>query len=177
LYSCKTVEFGHTVIDVNGMIYDFTNRPVPNYTIHLGDKYSSITDINGRFFISRVPAGAYSIKGEGAGYESYQGDILINDREQIVYLRVPSFSQLLDLADNALSKNQLSEAESYVWRADHIGELTTELLFYMAVIKFRQKDYAAAIDHLKTAIKLGSTDIYVEKFLNDLLNMRYENAD
>jgi hypothetical protein len=169
------VEFGNTVIDVNGMIYDFTNRPISNYTIHIGEKYWSTTDINGRFLISNVPVGEYIINGEGNGYESYQGDVLVKDREQIIYIRVPSFSQLLDLVDLALSKNQLDEAENYIWRANLAGGFTTELLFYMAVIKYRQKDYSSAIINLRTAIDLGSTDIYVIKFLNDILNMDVKN--
>jgi hypothetical protein len=175
LCSCKTAEFGHSVIDVNGMVYDFANRPVPNYTVRIGEGHSSITDINGRFLVARIPTGPYLLRGEGTGFESYEGDILVNNREQIVYLRVPSFGQLLNLIDDALFKNQLTEAEGYAYRASRTGGLTTELLFYMAVINFRQKDYMSAIENLRTAIKLGSTDIYVEKFLGDIVNKVFEN--
>jgi hypothetical protein len=175
LFSCKTAEFGYKVMDVNGMIYDFSNRPIPNYTIFLGEKYSSMTDINGRFLISKVPAGNYIIHGEGGGYESYQSAVVISQREQIIYIRLPSFNQLLELADTALVKNQINEADAYLVRASLLGEETTELLFYRATVRFRQKRYAAALDLLQTAINSGSADIYVEKFLQDLKRMRDEN--
>ncbi|GHV77505.1 hypothetical protein AGMMS49942_23260 [Spirochaetia bacterium] len=175
LFSCKTAEFGYKVIDVNGMIYDFSNRPIPNYKIFLGEKYSSTTDINGRFLISKVPAGDYIIHGEGGGYESYQSAVVIYQREQIIYIRLPSFKQLLELADTALAKNQINEADAYLVRAGLLGEETTELLFYRATVRFRQKRYIEALNILQTAVNSGSTDMYVREFLNDLKRMQDEN--
>jgi hypothetical protein len=171
LSSCKTAEFGHPMIDVNGMIYDFSNKPISNYTIHLGEKYTSISDINGRFYLPKIPANTYKITGNKEGYETYVSNILINSKEQIIYLRIPSSSQLLDLADQSLSSHNISEAELYIERASNIGSTSIELLFYSAVVSFRKKEYQKAIDHLMAAKDLGSTDIYVEKFFNDLKNL------
>jgi hypothetical protein len=168
-YSCKTAEFGFLVIDLNGMVYDFDNKPVQNYKITIGKKYSSVTDINGRFLISKIPAGHYSLKGEKNEYETYEGDILINDRRQIVYIRVPNYNQLLGLVDTALTDNHIENAEIYAQRANAVGGLKTELLFYLAIIKFRQKDNNGAIEFLRTAVNTGSSDIYINQFLNYLL--------
>ncbi len=176
-FSCKTAEFGHPMIDVNGMIYDFSNKPVSNYTVTLGEKYTSISDINGRFYFQKVPADTYEITGNKEGYETYKDTIFINSKEQIIYLRIPSLSQLLDLADEALSGHNIPEAETYIERAARIGGTSIERLFYSAIISFRKKEYQKAMDYLVTAKDAGSTDIYVEQFLNDLKKLAEANHE
>ena len=166
--SCKTAEFGFKVIDVNGMVYDFSNRPVPFCEISLGKKYSSSTDINGRFSLPKVPVGNYTITGNKKGFESYSEEVMIKDRGQIIYFRMPSQSQLLALLDEALSTNNLGAAEEMAERAYRIDDKNIEMLFYYATVKFRQGDYAKAIVFLETAKNLGSKDSYIEKFLTML---------
>jgi hypothetical protein len=151
------------------MIYDFENRPISNYMLTLGKNDTTITDINGRFLFQKIKAGRYGITGHKAGYETYEGEIIISDKRQIIYLRIPSSGQLLDLADNALTRNQIDEAYEYTQRAYRIGEITTELLFYMAVISFRRGIYTDAIYFLQAAIHSGSTDEYVYRFLEELM--------
>jgi tetratricopeptide (TPR) repeat protein len=151
------------------MIYDFANKPVSNYRVNIGEDKSSLSDVNGRFVIEKIPVGTYAITGEKEGYEKYSGSIDINSGNQIVYIRVPSAGQLLELADASLGKNQLDEAEDYMRRAYATGDITTELLFYYATVKFRQQSYEEAIAYLQAALHRGSKDRYVEKFLGYLL--------
>jgi tetratricopeptide (TPR) repeat protein len=169
---CKTAEFGHKIVDVNGMVYDFSNRPVSNYTISLGTRYIAITDINGRFVISETPVGTYQMSGEKDGYELYEGAVDITGQGQIVYIRVPSRGQLLELADEALERNEIDRAETYVERAYRIGPESTEVLFYYATVKFRQKHYDEAITYLWKARENGSKDEYLEKFLFEILRIQ-----
>jgi tetratricopeptide (TPR) repeat protein len=164
---------GCRTLDINGMVYDFSNKPVPYYTVNLGKRrYTSTTDINGRFVLTKVRAGEYQINGDKTGYETYEGSIVIHDRGQIVYIRVPSQGQLLTLTDEALGRNELNEAEMYIQRAYQAGPASTELLFYYAAIKFRQKRYNEAIQYLQQAKNNGSKDEYVERFLNDLIRIQ-----
>ncbi|MDR1105019.1 MAG: hypothetical protein LBL44_01555 [Treponema sp.] len=172
LCSCKTAEFGYTVIDLNGMVYDFANKPVPNYLVTVGEKNVSVTDINGRFVMEKIALGVYPIKGEKEGFEPFAETLDIFDRGQIVYIRVPSSGQLLELADVALSKNRLDEAEAYLKRAWDIGDITAELLMYYAAVKFRQGLYDEAIVRLQSAVNRGSQDRYIEKFLDYLLEKK-----
>jgi tetratricopeptide (TPR) repeat protein len=151
------------------MVYDFENKPVPQYIITLDNKTPVSTDINGRFFLPKVKSGKHEIKGKKDGYEEYQGEIIINDRRQIVYFRVPNTAQLINLADEALSKNQIGDAAVYMKRAESIGEVTTELLFYSAVVLFRAGEYKQAIEKLRSAVSLGSRDEYVSRFLDELI--------
>ena len=171
--SCKTTEFGFRVIDVNGMVYDFSNRPVPYCEVTLGKNYKSSTDINGRFSLPKVPAGTYIITGAKKGFESYSEEVTVKDRGQIIYFRMPSQGQLLTLVDEALSKNDLDTAGEMAERAYRIDYKNIEMLFYCATVRFRQNDYAEAIVFLEIAKSLGSKDSYIDKFLTILKELRY----
>jgi tetratricopeptide (TPR) repeat protein len=166
---CNTTGYGRIAVGLNGMVYDFENKPVPQYIITIDNKTPVSTDINGRFFVPKVRSGKHQIRGEKSGYEEYKGEIIINDRRQIVYFRIPNTAQLLNLADDALSRNRIEEAALYIKRAETIGETTTELLFYSAVVFFRKGEYKPAIEKLKTALSLGSRDEYVTRFLDELI--------
>ena len=169
--SCKTAELGFKVIDINGMVYDFSNRPVTNYEIALGRRYKGSTDINGRFTISRVPIGNYTITGQKNGFENYIDKITIKEKGQIIYIRIPSQNQLLNMVDEALTANNFYLAEEMAERAYQIDKNNIETLFYCATVAFRQSDYKKAFSLLENAKNLGSKDLYIEKFLTVLKEM------
>ena len=172
--SCKTAEFGCKIIDISGMIYDFSNRPISFYNVSLGKKYNSATDINGRFIIPKVPAGEYTIVGSKKGYEKYTDEININDSRQIIYIRVPSQKQLLEMADNALTENDFASAEEILQKAYQIDQNNMEMLLYFAAVKYRQNEYEKAIFFLESAQSLGSKDNYIGNFLNMLKEKQNE---
>ena len=169
LASCRTAEFGFRVVNISGMIYDFSNRPVPNCEISLGRRYRSTTDINGRFTLQNVALGIYAITAYKEGFEVYSEGIIINGPEQIIYIRIPSQNQLLNLVDEALVINNLALAEETIERAYQIDNNNIEMLFYYATVKFRQQEYEGAISFLETAKSIGSRDLYIDKFL-EILN-------
>ena len=173
--SCKTANFSKNVFDVNGMVYDFSNRPVPYCEIIIGNKYKTSTDINGRFTLPGISIGDYSISGEKRGFEAFFDLISVRERGQIIYFRIPSQSQLLFLLDEALSVNDLSTANEMAYRAYNIDENNIEMLFYYAVVKFKEHDYENAVEFLQKAIDLGSKDVYIMKFLSILEEILNEN--
>ena len=168
LVSCKTTDFGSKAFDINGMIYDFSNRPVAHCEISLGKWYKGITDINGRFTFQKVSPGTYTVSGHKNGYEPYSEEIILKDRGQIIYIRIPSQNQLLNMVDEAIAANNFILAEEIAVRAYHIDKTNIEMHYYFAVIKFRQHQYKRAISYLETAKYLGSRDFYIEKFLTTL---------
>jgi len=173
--SCKTTEFGFKVININGMVYDFSNRPVPNYEISLGRKYKGSTDINGRFTLPRVPVGVYAISGHKNGYENYLEEVIVKDRGQIIYIRVPSQNQLLNMVDDALASNNFAVAGEMAERAFQIDGNNIETLFYNAAVSFRQQQFEKAVFFLELATDLGSKDFYIDKFLSILREKQNEN--
>ena len=168
MLSCKTAEFGYSKFEISGMIYDFSNRPVPFCNISLDNKYNSSTDINGRFIFSGISGDKYTIIAGKKGYEIYIDEIILNDNRQIIYIRIPSQKQLLYLADEALTANDLFSAEKFLDRAYQIDRNNIEMLLYSAAVKYRQNKFEKAIFFLKYAQKLGSKDVYINKFLNIL---------
>jgi len=173
--ACKTAEFGFKIINISGMVYDFSNRPVSNYEITLGKWYSGSTDINGRFTLLKVPLGNYEIRGSKKGYENYTGEVIIKDKGQIIYIRVPSQNQLLTMADEALTASNFILAEEIVERAYQIDKNNIEMLFYYAAILFRQNNLEGAASFLEDAVNLGSRDLYVQKFLSVIRRIQDEN--
>ena len=175
LLSCKTTGFGFKGVDVNGMIYDFSNRPVPFCDVYLGRWRRSSSDINGRFVISKVPAGTYTITGNRKGFEEYSGEVTVREKGQIIYIRLPSQNQLLNLVDEALCANNLAMAEEMAERAFQIDPNNIEMLFYYAAVKFRQRDYKKAMEFVDSAKTLGSRDQYIERFTSQLKEKVYAN--
>jgi len=172
--SCGTIGSSRKAIDINGMIYDFSNRPIAHCRITIGQRHSGITDINGRFVLPRIPTGSYTITVQKEGYETFSDSIFIQNQGQIIYIRIPSQSQLLNLADEALTAMNTDAAEEFVQRAYQIDRNNIEMLFYYATIKFRQQKYSEAIDFLMSARNLGSRDPYISRLLSILLELKDE---
>jgi len=173
--SCKTAEFGFKTADINGMVYDFSNRPVFNYEVVLGENFFGSTDINGRFTLLKVPLGNHKISGSKSGFENYNDEVIIKDKEQIIYIRIPSQNQLLAMADEALASNNFTLAEEMAERAYQIDKNNIETLFYYAAVSFRQNNFKKAVSFLEDALNLGSKDYYVQKFLSVIKEMQNEN--
>ncbi|MDR1803604.1 MAG: carboxypeptidase regulatory-like domain-containing protein [Treponema sp.] len=175
--SCKTAEFGYKVFDINGMIYDFSNRPVAYCEITLGGRgLNSTSDINGRFSIRGVPVGNYALTVQKDGYEKYSEVFFIKQSGQIIYVRLPSQNQLLDLVDEALTANNFILAEEMAERAYRIDSNNIEALFYFATVKYRRRDYDGALKYLEAACDLGSKDPYIDKFMALLKEARNANS-
>lgn len=175
LSSCKTAEFGYRHIDVNGMVYDFSNRPVAGYRVTLGKK-ETVSDVTGRFSFLNIPVGQYVIAGSKTGYETYDGIIDAFERGQVVYLRIPSERQLLDLADASLSGNNIDAASSFVSRAAHTGFVSEACRFYQAIVFFRKGIPESACVTLDSLIAGGCSDAYVRSFRDSLRSMTCEVA-
>ena len=175
--SCKTAEFGYRVFDVNGMIYDFSNRPVAYCEVVLGGRgLTGTSDINGRFSVPRVPLGNYTLTVYKDGYEKYSEVFFIKQRGQIIYVRLPSQNQLLDLVDEALAANNFILAEEMAGRAYQIDPNNIEVLFYFAAVKYRLHDYGGALAFLEAAGDLGAKDPYIDKFMTLLKEAQDANS-
>jgi len=175
--SCKTAEFGYRVFDINGMVYDFSNRPVANCEISMGRRgLNGTSDINGRFFIPAVPMGKYTLAVYKDGYEKYSEEFFIDQKGQIIYVRLPSQNQLLDLIDDALTANNFLLAEEMAERARRIDPNNIEALFYFAAVKFKLRDYSGALALLEEAVNLGSKDPYIDKFIARIKEMENANS-
>lgn len=95
---------------MQGMIYDYENRPVCGYTIALEGTGKTVTDLNGRFCFANVPYGTGSLSGEGPRHADYRDIFEFADRAQILHVRIPSCAWLYREADRELSEGDLGGA-------------------------------------------------------------------
>ncbi len=111
---CKTVPGEKEKIDLNGMIYDTENRPVVNYRIYIDGKGMCTSDIGGRFVINRVQKGEHLFSGYGDGYLKIEERIVVYDKSQILYIRIPSMESKFKEAFELIKQNELDKAEKII---------------------------------------------------------------
>jgi hypothetical protein len=165
--SCKTAEFGMRKFDLNGMVYDFENRPVSGYEVSIDGK-KAVTDVTGRFSFAGMTTGMHALKGAKGGFESFSGDIDARDAESIAYIRIASERQLLDLACAALDDGDAPKASGLVARAEGTGHASSDCRFLRAIVLFRMGDADGARSTLDALIADGCEDPYVGRMRDDL---------
>lgn len=170
---CKTTSVIYGVT-INGMVYDFDNRPVGGYHLTLNDEVEVVTDITGRFTFEKVKLGEYVLRGESGRYEGYEGRIIIYDQDQVIYLRIPSFLQLISLTDKALEENRLGEAERFLKRASAMNRDDIDVMIYEAVLAYRYCNIEQAIRKVEQIKVSGYREEWLESFYDELRKVQRE---
>lgn len=171
--SCKSSEsiFVH-MPELHGMVYDYSNTPVANYTLTIssntGNKAVSVTDVTGRFVFTGLENGTYMVTGSKQGFEECSEQFVLSSRNQILYIRIASSSQLADLAADSLEKGRLQEAEHYVQRSLAVDETDTAALFCAAVLAYRKGDADSALRRLEYIEQTGNAGSTVYLFIADI---------
>jgi uncharacterized protein HemY len=88
--------------------------------------------------------------------------------EQLVYLRSASLDNLLERVNDALKQGNFINADQYMKEAEMIQPQTVESYFCEAVLRFRQKDYTAALAALQEAQKLEPGNATINQFMAQL---------
>ena len=114
LAGCKTVPGEKEKIDINGMVYDTQNRPVVNYRIYIDGNGVSTSDIGGRFYVSRIQKGEHVFSGRGEGYLNVEEKIVVYDKAQILYIRVPSIESMFESAFVNIKNGEYEKAEEII---------------------------------------------------------------
>ena len=172
---CKTTSLIYGV-NINGMVYDFDNRPVAGYHLKLNDDLEVVTDITGRFTFEKVKLGEYLLTGESNRYETYEGKIIIYDHDQVIYLRIPSFSQLINLTDKALEANNLQEAEGFLKRAAAMNIQDIDVMIYEAVLAYRYYNIEQAIRKIEQIKVNGYRNEWLDRFYDELRKIQPRNS-
>ncbi len=79
---------------LNGMVYDYDNRPVSDVAVVLDEKWKIETDINGRFSFPLVEPGDYTLELEKEGYEPLERTFHFHSRTQVFYIKIVPLDQL-----------------------------------------------------------------------------------
>ena len=141
-----------------GMVYDLGGKPCVNAAISLDEETTAQTDINGRFVLQSVTKGSHTVNVRKSGYEDLNTKLDFVNRNQVLYLRVTSFDQLLAQTEQALSTRSFGEAESLFTRAEAIIEDDPVALFLKAIYYRLMREPQKAIDALTKAIRDGTNE-------------------
>ncbi len=142
--------------EINGMIYDFDNKPASMYSLELVEPgLSTVSDVTGRFSFTDVPFGTYTIKGTGKDFESISETFNFYDNRQIIYLKAASRDQLYSMIYSCLEEERIDEAENYLERLFSIDKDDETALFYSAVIDLRKNDTEKALETLLKLEKIS----------------------
>ena len=164
---CKTTSMIYGV-NINGMVYDFDNRPVAGYHLKLNNDLEVVTDITGRFTFEKVKLGEYVLTGQSSTSEAYEGKVAIYDQDQVLYLRIPSFSQLINRTDKALEEDNLQEAEAFLTRAVAMNSEHIDSLLYGAILAYRKNNIGQALELLGKVQQKGYRSEWVMVFYDEL---------
>lgn len=165
LAGCRSVPGGGERITLRGMVYDRSNRPVGNYVISVDGKPRGITDIGGRFVLEDVERGTRVLAGQGQGYCSFSDVTEVVDSRQVLYIRVPTTTQMLEEALAYGKEGQLEEALACVEEA-LTAEESREALFCKAVLLYLSGRHQESLGVLE-ALGDGAGGDLVERLKED----------
>lgn len=162
--ACKSTPENRTEITVNGMIYDTNNSPVVNYFITIDETVECVSDIGGRFTLKNVSKGQHLLTGYGDGYLDMEQTVIITDKSQILYLRVPSIESRFEKAYEYIKEKEYFKAENCIKDILLSDENNTDALFFMGVIKQYQGFSEESFEYIRKIKEQGEGGYYVEEF-------------
>jgi tetratricopeptide (TPR) repeat protein len=166
---------GSERVALNGMVYDFDNRPVSDAEISVDGHPVTRSDINGRFSLGEISFGQYKVDVSKKGYETASIPVDYSDVTQIIYAKVFSAKQLLTASEKEAESRNWAGAVAFLDRIDAIGVKDPAAHYLRAVIYFREGEAQEARKILESLLSDGYDEPYVHLFLADLL--QYSLAD
>lgn len=122
---------------LQGMIYDYENKPVCGFHVSIDGKQKTVTDINGRFTIPDVLFGTHAIEGNGTEYSPWSENIDFNDKTQVLYIRVPSTLWLFAKLDGDLTESDFKEAKKTLSQFSASETQSPRYTLYSNIFLFR----------------------------------------
>ncbi len=157
-----------TTADLHGMIYDYHSQPCSNVQIRIDKRKGPSSDINGRFVLKNLSKGMHSVVFSKEGFEDVSFSFNFSNRTQVLYLKLFSLDQLLELAQKELENKKLGKAEGYLKRAAKIDATNAVLLYLKAVIALKRDQIDLAVQELNTILKQGVIEPVVFLTLADI---------
>lgn len=120
-----------------GMVYDWENKPVSGYRILVNGGRLAVTDINGRFSFDGIRFGEVTLAGESATHIPHDQRLQFDDRNTIVYLRVPSNDHVYLLVDSMIAERKYADAKKNLSFLGEGETKTSRYHLYNAIIDWR----------------------------------------
>jgi len=160
-----------------GMIYDLDQKPCPGALVLVDGQPGPRTDLNGRFTIGALTRGSHDIRVVKEGYEPLETSIEYLDRSQVLYLKVTSHDQLLRMAEEAMGRRRLREADGYLSRAESFDADDPVGSYLRAMYLIRTEDIDGAVKVLDRILASGLEEPAVYLSLADIYQHRIGDRD
>ena len=160
-----------------GMIYDLDEKPCAGALVVVDGEPGPRTDLNGRFTIGAMSRGVHDLRVVKDGYEPLETSIDYLDRTQVLYLKVTSHGQLLRMAEEALGRRRLQEADGYLRRAEALDADDPVGFYLRAMYQVRAGDIEGAVQTLGRILASGLEEPAVYLSLADIYQYRVGDRD
>lgn len=159
-----------------GMVYDFNNQPCSGALIILDDEEGPQTDINGRFVIGYLPGGEHKVQVKKEGYEELTTIFKFSNKDQVLYLRIISFNQLLRKTEYALEKKRLKETGELLKRVEAINSDDPVAMYLKAIYLMECRKPEEAVTILNKILDKGYSEPVIYITLADIYQYRINDA-
>ena len=109
-----------------------------------------VTDINGRFAIVSLSKGEHLIRIKKEGYEELSVKFEFVSKDQVLYLKIISYNQLLRQIEHSLERKRLKDVDELIRRAEAVAPDDPVGMYLKAV-------YFIEIDRLEESIRILET--------------------
>ncbi len=195
---CVTPEGPYDFVDapLHGMVYDYGNRPVGGAEIIVrpvkqdasggetgrrnpsepsdSSVFRGTSGGMGRFRVDGVPRGRHEIVVRREGFEEARRVVEFESRTQILYVRMPSYAQLLARSKEALAARRWCEAGDYIERAGRVAPEEPDHRYYGAVLDTLRGEYEQAARILEGLLSASYREAAVYLALADLSQYRLD---
>jgi tetratricopeptide (TPR) repeat protein len=172
IFSCTTLKqeslYDFQTAPLFGMIYDYDNKPCPDVKTTVDGEEGPTSDINGRFVIRSMSRGEHRITCMKDGYEKVSMAFQFTSRNQVLYVRMISFNQLLDSAEKAIDCQHWKEGKSLIQRAERIKQNDPLALYLTAILLKERGEAQQAVEVLLNVLNFGFQGPYVYIALADI---------
>ncbi len=163
---------------VQGMIYDGDNEAVSDVEIYLNNRKNAISDIYGHFTLAGLDEGKqYELKAKKKGYEEKYFSFSYTNPSQVIYLRMYSSRELINLAESMVEQKKYNDAETYLIRAEQAGGSYLSVNYLRAVICVLKSDYDTALKYANDILAAGYVDLYIYILLADIYKNGYSDIE
>lgn len=178
LVSCKTGGEDHFIESsgLPGMIYDGYNKPCKNVQIQvyrLVDDFGELllaveSDINGRFTLPALKQGNYRIELYKEDHETLVKEINYSSPLEVLYMKMYSQDQILDMAVQSLEERRIVRVENYLKRSESIQSDDPYHLYVQSIYMYSIEDYEQSLEYLKALVHQGYLFPYVHLLMADI---------
>jgi len=172
----RSASMGFADAPLFGMVYDVDNQPCSDALIFIDNEEGPQTDINGRFVIGYLPGGEHKVQVKKDGYEELIANFKFSNKNQVLYLRVISFNQLLRKTEYALEKKRLKETGELIQRVEAIDADHPVAMYLKAVYLMECRKPEEAVIILNKILAKGYEEPVVYITLADIYQYRIDDA-